>query len=90
MALDGRLTLGAAYYVPSAIDSARSGPAMSGDEDRNPLNVIQLPRELPEEDGQCGDRRPWQDPADEEAEWGIDLRTITTVDRAYRHREVAT
>jgi len=45
MALDGRLTLGAAYYVPSAIDSARSGPAMSGDEDRNPLNVIQLPRE---------------------------------------------
>jgi hypothetical protein len=29
----------------------------------------------------------WQDTADEEAEWGVDLRTITTVDRAYLRRE---
>lgn len=29
----------------------------------------------------------WTDPTDEEAEWGLDLRTITTVDRAYLHRE---
>lgn len=29
----------------------------------------------------------WRDPADEDSEWGVDLRTITTVDRAYLHRE---
>ena len=28
----------------------------------------------------------WEDPADEESEWGLDLRTLTTVDRAYLHR----
>ncbi|CAN5621140.1 hypothetical protein BH23CHL7_BH23CHL7_16550 [soil metagenome] len=29
----------------------------------------------------------WRDPADEDAEWAVDLRTITTVDRAYLRRE---
>ncbi len=29
----------------------------------------------------------WQDPGDEGTEWGVDLRTITTVDRAYLRRE---
>lgn len=29
----------------------------------------------------------WDDPANEGSDWGIDLRTITTVDRAYLHRE---
>lgn len=28
----------------------------------------------------------WQDTAEEDSEWGLDLRTITTVDRAYLHR----
>ena len=28
----------------------------------------------------------WEDPADGESEWGLDLRTLTTVDRAYLHR----
>lgn len=28
----------------------------------------------------------WTDPADQESEWAVDLRTITTVDRAYLHR----
>lgn len=29
----------------------------------------------------------WEDPADEASEWGLDLRTLTTVDRAYLHRK---
>jgi hypothetical protein len=29
----------------------------------------------------------WQDPQDEGAEWGVDLRTITTVDCAYLRRD---
>jgi hypothetical protein len=29
----------------------------------------------------------WTDPSDEEGEWGVDLRTISTVDRAYLRRE---
>jgi hypothetical protein len=64
---------------------------MSGDEDRNPLNVIQLPRESSQKKmgsvaiAVPGRTRPTRRPSG-----GIDLRTITTVDRAYRHREVAT